>query len=202
VLVTATAPEAAGPARHRVIDPDQRAPTALAEGWRLRPIDRVTTVGLVLETAVGLRRMIEPSLACSCGPAAPWFEVLIRLSRSPGQRLRMSDLASQASLTPSGLTRAVDRLLELGLVTREACAADRRGSYASLTDAGQRAMDATLPRHEELIREILDGVFDTEEEALFVALMRKLRDRVNPDAARLTEDDSVPEVGTITRPKM
>lgn len=156
--------------------------------------DRVTTVGLVFETAVGLRKAIEPSLACTCGPAAPWFEVLIRLSRSPGQRLRMSDLAAQASLTPSGLTRAIDRLIDLGLVTREACSADRRGTYAALTDAGQQAMDLTMPRHEQLLHQLLEGVFDPDEEVIFVALMRRLRDKVNPDAARLTElgDEELP----------
>jgi DNA-binding MarR family transcriptional regulator len=161
----------------------------LVNGQHRQAVYRSTMVGLVFESAVGLRKMIEPSLHFSCGPAAPWFEVLIRLSRSPGQRLRMSDLAAQTSLTPSGLTRAVDRLHDLGLVTREACSADRRGTYAALTDAGQQAMDATLPRHEALVFEILEGVFDADEEALFLALMRKLRDRVNPDAARMTDDD-------------
>jgi DNA-binding MarR family transcriptional regulator len=163
--------------------------SSLMNGQHKRAVYRSTMVGLVFESAVGLRKMIEPSLHFSCGQAAPWFEVLIRLSRSPGQRLRMSDLAAQTSLTPSGLTRAVDRLHDLGLVTREACSADRRGTYAALTDAGQQAMDSTLPRHEALVFEILEGVFDAEEEAMFLALMRKLRDRVNPDAARMTDDD-------------
>lgn len=167
-------------------------------GQRRRSVDRSIVVGLVFESAVGLRKMIEPSLHGSCGQAAPWFEVLIRLSRSPGQRLRMSDLAAQTSLTPSGLTRAVDRLYDLGLVTREACSADRRGTYAALTDAGQQAMDATLPRHEALLVEILESVFDPEEEAMFLALIRKLRDRVNPDAARMMDDDDYPMATAVS----
>jgi hypothetical protein len=52
-------------------------------------VDRVTTAGLVFETAIGLRRAIEPTLTCLAGPSAPWFEVMIRLARSPGSNLRM-----------------------------------------------------------------------------------------------------------------
>ena len=45
----------------------------------------------------------------------------------------MSELAAQTSLTPSGLTRSVDRLQEQGLVARRVCPEDRRGSFAVLT---------------------------------------------------------------------
>lgn len=147
------------------------------------PHDPVTLAGLVFESATGLRRAIEPTLQCLCGPGAPWFEVLIRLARSPGGRLRMSDLAAQTSLTPSGLTRAVDRLVELDLVTRETCAADRRGSFATLTARGRAEMDEALPRHQEYLSGLLSGIFDPDEEAVLLSLLRRLRDRVNPGAA-------------------
>jgi MarR family 2-MHQ and catechol resistance regulon transcriptional repressor len=151
------------------------------------PADPVTMVGLVLESAAGLRRSIEPSVACTVGAGAPWFEVLIRLARSPGHRLRMSDLAAQTNLTPSGLTRAVDRLTEHQLVVREACPGDRRGAYAALTERGRSEMAAFLPRHEEFLCRLLGGVFTADEEQLFVDLLRKLRDRVHPGAGRSTE---------------
>ena len=67
-----------------------------------------------------------------------WFEVLLRLARTPGGRLRMSDLAAQTTLTASGLTRVVDRLEDAGLVKREACPTDRRSTYAVLTAEGPR----------------------------------------------------------------
>ena len=65
------------------------------------------------------------------------FDVLIRLARTPGSELRMSELAAQTSLTPSGLTRSVDRLQEQGLVARRVCPEDRRGAFAVLTPAGR-----------------------------------------------------------------
>lgn len=149
-------------------------------------------VGLVFESATGLRRSIEPTLQCLCGPSAPWFEVLIRLARSPGGRLRMSDLAAQTSLTPSGLTRAVDRLVELRLVTRETCAADRRGSFAALTARGRAEMDEVFPKHLEHLSSLLAGVFEPEEEAQLLSLLRRLRDHVHPGAAAQIADPTSP----------
>ena len=42
--------------------------------------------------------------------------MLIRLARSPGSQLRMTDLAAQTSLSTSGVTRVVDRMERDGLV--------------------------------------------------------------------------------------
>src|ERR1035438_2936747 len=73
---------------------------------RLSHADRITLVGLVFETASGLHRAVGPPLERQCELAGQDFEILIRLTRTPGGRLRMSDLAAQTDLTPSGLTRA------------------------------------------------------------------------------------------------
>jgi DNA-binding MarR family transcriptional regulator len=159
----------------------------------------MTTIGLILESATGLRRAIEPSLACLCGSGAPWFEVLIRLSRSPGNRLRMADLAEQTMLTPSGLTRAIDRLLELGLVRRQACPDDRRGSYAALTEAGAEMMNQAIPRHIAMLDQLLDGVFTPGEEHALAESLRKLRDHVNPGAARVPTPGDEPLASPLER---
>jgi MarR family transcriptional regulator, 2-MHQ and catechol-resistance regulon repressor len=157
----------------------------------------MTMVGMILESAVGLRRALEPSLACLAGPGAPWFEVLIRLSRSPGNRLRMADLAEQTMLTPSGLTRAIDRLSDLGLVERQACSADRRGSYASLTEAGRQMMGNAIPRHVAMLDELLDGLFAPGEEHALTEALRKVRDHVNPGAAHVPTPGAEPLASTV-----
>jgi DNA-binding MarR family transcriptional regulator len=136
----------------------------------------VTTVGLLFESAAGLRRLFHRGLE-SFGPATPQaFDILIRLARSEGGELRMSELAMQASLTPSGLTRAVDRLQQQGLVDRRTCPEDRRGSFAVLTDAGRELMARVLPEHLATVDRVLDDVFTPEEEAQLSAWLRRLRD--------------------------
>ena len=83
-----------------------------------RADERLTTVGLLFESTTGLGRIFEPQLSADSGLSRQSFDVLVRLARTPEHRLRMSELASQTSLTPSGLTRSVDRLEESGMVSR------------------------------------------------------------------------------------
>ena len=74
------------------------------------------------------------------------YEVLHHLDEATDGRMRMCDLAEQAQLSRSGLTRLVDRLERDGLLERCSCSHDARGSYACLTAAGPRA-PAGGPRH-------------------------------------------------------
>jgi DNA-binding MarR family transcriptional regulator len=137
---------------------------------------RLTTVGLLFESAAGLRQVLERRLESNPGLSNQSFDVLIRLARTPGNRLRMSDLAAQTTLSPSGLTRSVDRLEDTGLVVREVCPEDRRGAFAALTVEGKAMMDEAIPLHVAHIDELLRDVLTLEEEHALEALLRKLRD--------------------------
>ncbi len=155
--------------------------------------ERLTTVGLLMESAAGLRRVFQQRLGDEQSLSNQSFDVLIRLARSPGSELRMSELASQTSLTPSGLTRSVDRLLDQGLVDRRVCPEDRRGSFAVLTPAGRALMDRAIPTHIAHIDEVLSEVFTPGEEETLAALLRRLRDRLYDSDAdwALSHDDDV-----------
>ena len=104
----------------------------------------------------------------------------------------MSELAAQTSLTPSGLTRSVDRLQEQGLVARRVCPEDRRGAFAVLTPAGQELMDRAIPDHIAHVDEVLSNLFTAEEEEALAALLRKLRDHLYDANAEwgLTHEDT------------
>ena len=119
-------------------------------------------------------------------PTRGWIGIRIRLARSPGHRLRMSDLAMQTSLTPSGLTRAVDRLEEAGFVERVACPSDRRGAFAALTDAGLARITEAVGPHLLHVEEHLTGLLSADEQRDLARLLRKVRDHVNPEAAVVT----------------
>lgn len=149
--------------------------------------ERLTLVGLLLESAAGLRRELGRRLEDDCGLSLQWFELLLRLGRSPGRQLRMSDLADQTSLTPSGLTRAIDRLVEAGLVERVACPEDRRGAYAALTQAGLDRLGPAVGRHLHHVDETLLGILSPHDLSTLETLLRKIRDHVHPGAARAPE---------------
>jgi DNA-binding MarR family transcriptional regulator len=154
--------------------------------------ERLTTVGLLMESSAGLRRIFQRRMEESQALSTHSFDVLIRLARSPGSELRMSELAAQTSLTPSGLTRSVDRLQQQGLVARRVCPEDRRGSFAVLTPDGRELMDRAIPDHMGHIDEVLSTVFTPAEEETLAALLRRLRDHLyrSNTAWSLTHDET------------
>jgi MarR family 2-MHQ and catechol resistance regulon transcriptional repressor len=142
---------------------------------------RITAVGLFTEAHSGLAAKFSAQYA-EHGLAPAEFEVLLRLSRSPGGALRMSDLAAQTSLTTSGITRLVDRLERTGLLCRRACPSDRRGLLAELTPRGRTRIAAVLPGHVELIDQWFVGLLEPAELTALLAALRKVRDAVRPGA--------------------
>jgi DNA-binding MarR family transcriptional regulator len=143
----------------------------------------LTTAGLFVEAHAGFSTRLERTLARECDLSVQWFDVLMRLVRTPGHRLRMSDLAAQTTLSASGLTRVVDRLEAHHLVRREACPSDRRGAYAVLTPEGEARITAALPVHVGELEAVLDDLYSPAELATLTELLRRLRDRMNPEAA-------------------
>jgi DNA-binding MarR family transcriptional regulator len=136
-----------------------------------RDDERIRTFGLLHEAHRRLDRAFNCSLERSCGISGPFFEVLLRVGRSPGGRLTMSDLAMQLGLTSGGTTRLVDRVVAAGLVAREACPDDRRVQWVVLTDAGDRKLDEALTVHlHDLQHEVVDRLDPAELEVLERAL--------------------------------
>jgi DNA-binding MarR family transcriptional regulator len=106
---------------------------------------------------------LDRELEASHGLALRSYDVLIQLSRAPDRRLRMSELADAVVLSRSGLTRLVDRLEAQGLVERQPCRSDARGSHAVLTAAGLRRVRAATPTHVESVRRLFHSRFSDGE---------------------------------------
>jgi len=140
---------------------------------------RITGLGLLVEAYAGIMARVGSQLAAH-GVASAEFEVLIRLTRSPGQALRMTDLAAQTTLTASGITRVVDRLEQAGLVAREACGTDRRGMFARITDRGLSRVDQILPGHVAIIDTWLFAPLSDAQQSDMLSALRTVRDRVRP----------------------
>jgi MarR family transcriptional regulator, 2-MHQ and catechol-resistance regulon repressor len=154
---------------------------------------RLTVAGLFAETWTGFAARLTGQLA-EHGLDGAEFEVLLRLARTPGGLLRMGDLAAQTSLTSSGITRLIDRLVVARSVERQACVTDRRTTYAVITTKGRARLEAALPGHLDLIERWLVGPIPSEELAGFVATLRTLRDGVRP-CAEVGAKPSPPEGG-------
>jgi len=125
------------------LETDNTGPFSAAElaAWR----------GL-LQVNAQVTQALDAQMRDAHGFSVSSYEVLMFLAGAPGRRLRMSEIADRVLLSRSGLTRLVDRLVELGYVTRCAVEADGRGSYAELTDAGLHKFQAAQRTHREGVR--------------------------------------------------
>ena len=85
------------------------------------------------------------------------YDVLLRLARAPGRTLRMTELAERVMISPSGLTRLVDRLVRDGLVRRDRFEGDARVMLARLTEQGLRVVRRAARTHLRGIHEHFSG---------------------------------------------
>lgn len=160
---------------------------APADGTGLGPCEdllhdeRLTAAGLLFEVAAGLEAALGRQIA-GHGLALSEFEVLLRLVRSPGGQLRMSDLARQVNLSSSGLTRLADRLEARGLLERRVCPTDGRGSNALVTAEGRTVMAAVLPGHVALVERWLTSTLEPAQLQALTGALRAVRAGVRPDA--------------------
>ncbi|MFI6128788.1 MarR family winged helix-turn-helix transcriptional regulator [Micromonospora sp. NPDC051141] len=136
-----------------------------------------------IESSQRLFTQLEDDLRAASELSFADYHVLVLLSEAPGQRLRMGELADRLVFSPSRLTYQVTSMQKRGLVAKESCPADRRGSEAVLTAAGLLALREAAPHHLRSVRtHLIDDLDDAEVACLtrvFDRLGRRLRaDRV------------------------
>src|SRR3954464_10721573 len=121
----------------------------MARTARRRPLDtrEMQAWHAFIHAHTRVVRKLEQELESEHCLTLPAYEVLAHLSEASDGRLRMSDLATFAVLTPSGLTRLVDKLVRDGLVERARCEGDARVVYAVVTPAGLERLAAAYPTH-------------------------------------------------------
>ena len=121
-------------------------------------------------------RELSSELVAEHGLTINDYEVLLRLSRAEGSRMRRVDLAQEVLLTPSGITRLLEGLERSGLVERVACKEDLRVSYAQLTPAGRAKLRAASKTHIAGIHRLFLDRFDADERAVVSELLGRLSD--------------------------
>ncbi|MFG1839938.1 MarR family winged helix-turn-helix transcriptional regulator [Micromonospora sp. NPDC049175] len=132
-----------------------------------------------IEASQLLFTQLEEDLRADSALSFADYHVLVLLSEAPGQRLRMGELANGLIFSPSRLTYQISSMQRRGLVSKEPCPDDRRGSEAVLTAAGLLALSDAAPHHLASVRaHLMDDLDDAEVACLtrvFDRLGRRLR---------------------------
>ena len=127
-----------------------------------------------LRAHAAVTRQLDRELVADHGLTINDYEVLLHISRAPGQMMRRVDLAKLVVLTPSGITRLLDGLQCSGLVCKESCDSDARVVYAKLTTEGTKRLAAASATHVASIRELFSERFETEELEQLASLLSRL----------------------------
>jgi len=94
------------------------------------------------------------------------YLVLRRLDQAPDKKLRRIDLAQAVCLTPSGVTRLLNPMEKIGLVSKEAGARDARVSLVAIAPAGETIYRESSVTFADTSRELLASVSKNDRESL------------------------------------
>jgi DNA-binding MarR family transcriptional regulator len=102
-----------------------------------------------------VKRELNTRLSAEHGLTINEYEVLLNLARAEELRMRRIDLSEALILSPSGITRMLNRLEASGLVEKGTCDTDARVTYAVLTDEGMSRLRAAATSHNAVIEEMI-----------------------------------------------
>lgn len=154
-------------------DPIARA----AELWRARWGEGSQATPMV--TATSIMRVQQllitefDAIAGRHGLTFARYEALVLLAFSREGRLSMGRIGERLMVHPTSATNIVQRLAAQGFVERVANPADRRGTFAVITDTGRAAMEATTADLEAVQFGL--GMLDGREQQAVFSLLRSVR---------------------------
>ncbi len=152
-------------------------------------------------TSVRLFEQLDRELKAEHGLTHDDYAILVNLSESPGQRMRMTELASRVLESKSRLSHHVGRLETEGLVRRESCPNDLRGLFAVLTPAGRQLLRQAAPSHVRSVRKHFIDHLDRSQ-------LRSVADALETVSSRFECTDGQPPIpdagdcGGLTGPEL
>ncbi|SJM63432.1 MarR family winged helix-turn-helix transcriptional regulator [Gulosibacter sp. 10] len=116
-----------------------------------------------VETSELLRRRLGARMQAESGISSADYSVLLALGEAEGRSMRSSDLAEHIGWDRSRLSHHLGRMEKRGLIRRERCADDSRGSLVLLTREGaQRFRRGSVP-HLRDVRELFLDALEPEQ---------------------------------------
>ena len=131
-----------------------------------------------------LQSAFDRQLADDAGLSGADFALLAPLSESPEGVLRTRDLGLMVGWGRSRISHQVSRMQKRGLVVREDCADDARGSMVRLTPDGRAAIEAAAPEHVNTVRRLFFDPLSDEEVDLLGGIFERLLERIRGDEER------------------
>jgi DNA-binding MarR family transcriptional regulator len=134
--------------------------------WSLDQLDAWAGLHVVYNRIV---KDLEQELGARHGIGLSGYKLLARLARADDRHIRMSELADDALLSPSRVSRLVDQLVASGYIERRACPTDSRVVHATITPQG---LEYLTEIHDTYVAAVERGFFDQLSEREVKTLAR------------------------------
>ena len=108
-------------------------------------------------------RELDRQLLAEHGFGVDSYAVMITLVTAPAHKLPIGELGLRRNLSPSGISRSVDRLTRLGLLERSTNPDDGRSLLVGLTANGLRRLREAQVTHHRIVREMLLSQLDRRD---------------------------------------
>ncbi|MGI9604489.1 MAG: MarR family winged helix-turn-helix transcriptional regulator [Acidimicrobiales bacterium] len=132
--------------------------------------------GALLAANIALSDALDRQVVDQVGYDSTTLDLLTRLALAPDGQLRAVELCRQLLLSPSHVSRMLDRAQDAGLVRREPDPTDRRAHQVVLTPAGQDVVDAVAPLLHGALQQIIFDRFEPDELESLVGLLERLEE--------------------------
>jgi DNA-binding MarR family transcriptional regulator len=132
------------------------------------------TSGALLSTQTSLGRLIQTEAVSPTEQDPTIVDLLVRLDQAPEFRLRAIELSRQLLMSPSHVSRMLDRAEAAGLVEREPDPADRRAARVAITKRGREVLVEFAPRLESIIDRVISQTLSPKEADQLVELLSRI----------------------------
>ncbi|GAA3464038.1 MarR family winged helix-turn-helix transcriptional regulator [Saccharothrix longispora] len=129
-----------------------------------------------------LHSALERQLVRDSGLSNADYSLLVPLSEAADGVVRSRELGVLVGWERSRLSHQIGRMEKRGLVVREECAEDARGSMVRLTPAGRAAIEAAAPGHVEAVRRYVFDGLSAEEVDVLDRVFHRVLGRIADDA--------------------
>ena len=140
-----------------------------------------TALGTLIRVYGLVKRIMEPYFTGFGISGSHWgiLRALHRAEREGLTGLRLTDLGDRLLIRPPSVTGAIDRLLRMGLVARNASPTDMRAKHVSLTDEGRKLVDRVRRNLPARAQFVLGGLDGTQQRTL-QELLNRLGSHLEP----------------------
>lgn len=126
---------------------------------------------------------LDSQLRADAGLSLAEYSALSQISEAPDRTVRLSDLAAEANMTLSHLSRVITRLEKQGWVTRSPDPLDGRFTLGHLTESGWEKVVHSAPGHVQAVRTAMFDHLGSAQARTFGQAAGLIADAVTPARA-------------------